>query len=256
MTLTTAEWAQGYGRCGWRTFPIKPGEKSPVYNGWQRDATSDPEMCKRYWPKGLNRNIAAVCGEAFDAWDIEADHLEAFGELWRQNELPESPIATTGRGGIHILTQPTGVNGNRYLYLNGKHIGELKSTGGFILVTPSVTTGPYYWKWAPDHLEVQPAPAWLLGLLERPKGATHKFPTAIHSVEEGMRRLETLAAVVTTAGEGSRNNYLYWAMRRALEEGVPPKFAADYLRPAAIKAGLSDHETKLTIRSAYDAAGQ
>ena len=64
------------------------------------------------------------------------------------------------------------------------------------------------------------------------------------------------AATSATAGEGSRNNYLYWAMRRALEEGVPPKFAADYLRPAAIKAGLTDHETKLTLRSAYDAAGQ
>lgn len=252
MTVT---WGLGYIRCGWRIFPIKPGEKSPVYNGWQRDATSDPEMVRRYWPPALNRNIAVVTGEAFDAWDIEAKHLEAFGKLWAANTLPETPIANTGRGGLHILTKPTGVNGNRYLYLDGVHVGELKSTGGFILVCPSVTEGQYSWRWAPDHLEPAEAPAWLLGLLERPKGAVHKFPTAVHSVEEGMRRLETLAQVVADCGEGSRNNFLYWAMRRALEEGIPPKYAADFLHPAAIKAGLSDHETKLTLRSAYDAAG-
>jgi hypothetical protein len=253
----TATWAERYASVGWRVFPIVPGQKRPVYSGWQKDATTDPKMCRQYWPDGLNRNIAVVCGETFDAWDIEVQHLPAFTDYMQTNGyvLPESPIANTGRGGMHILTEPTGVDGTRYLYLNGTHIGELKSTGGFILLCPSVTTGQYSWKWTPSRMTVQPAPAWLLGLLERPKGAVRKFPTTVHSVDEGIRRLEALAVAVATCGEGSRNNYLYWAMRRALDEGIPPRFAADALRAAATKAGLTDHETKQTLQSAYDVEG-
>ena len=73
-------WATGYARCGWRVFPVKPGQKAPVYNGWQKDATTDPAMCQQYWPAALKRNDGVVCGETIDAWDIEAPHLAAFGE--------------------------------------------------------------------------------------------------------------------------------------------------------------------------------
>lgn len=255
----TAEWGRQYAdQAGWRVFPIVPGEKRPVYTGWQKDATTDPALIGRYWPEALHRNIAVPTGEKFDAWDIEAPHLATLTDWMRANDysLPETPIAHTGRGGLHILTEPTGVNGNRYLYLSGKHIGELKSTGGFILVCPSVTTGQYLWRWAPDQMVVQPAPAWLLGLLEKPKGAVHRFKTRITSVDDGMRALTALTSTIENLGEGKRNNYLYWAMRRAVEEGVPPRLAAQALRQAAVKSGLDDHEAKQTLRSAYDAEGE
>lgn len=251
----TAEWGLQYAAAGWRVFPIVPGEKRPVYKNWQKDATTDPALIGRYWPEALHRNIAVPTGEVFDAWDIEAAHVDAFATWMKLHDyvLPEVPLAKTGRGGIHILTEPTGVNGSRYLYLNGTHIGELKSTGGFILVCPSVTTGQYSWTWAPDQLRVQPAPAWLLTLLEKPKGATHRFKTRIATVEDGMKALGALVTTIENLGEGKRNNYLYWAMRRAIEEGIPPRLAAQALRQAAVRSGLDDHEAKQTLRSAYDA---
>jgi putative DNA primase/helicase len=251
----TVAWAETYAESGWRVFPIWPGEKRPLYSGWQKDATTDPEQIRRYWRKEPLPNIGVVCGERFDAWDIEVQHLEAFTGWMDRNgyTLPEAPVAVTGRGGIHILTEPTGVAGNRYLYLDGTHIGELKSTGGFILICPSVTEHQYQWMWAPESLAVSPAPAWLLGLLERPRTGVHRLPTRITTVEEGLRRLDQLGGAVKGAGEGSRNNYLYWAMRRALDEGVPAKFAAAHLLDVGLSIGLSDHETKATIRSAYEA---
>lgn len=254
----TARWGHQYAeKAGWRVFPIIPGGKKPCYAGWQKDATRDSALIDRYWPEALNRNIAVPTGEVFDAWDIEAAHVDAFAAWMKLHDyvLPELPLAKTGRGGIHILTEPTGVNGSRNLYLDGEHIGELKSTGGFILVSPSVTTGQYVWTWAPRHMAVQPAPAWLLGLLERPRGAVHRFKTRIASVEEGMRALGALTSTIENLGEGKRNNYLYWAMRRAIEEGVPPRIAAQALRQAAVKSGLDDHEARQTLRSAYDAEG-
>src|SRR5689334_8962186 len=109
LVSPTAQWANFYAKASIRTFPIWHGEKRPMFAGWQKDATTDPELIERYFRS--DPNIGAICGEVFDAWDIEVEHVPAFME-WASNRpepFPEAPIATTGRGGLHILTAPTGV---------------------------------------------------------------------------------------------------------------------------------------------------
>lgn len=236
-------------------FPVWPGKKNPLYpTNWQNDATTDPDLLGRYFANPEN-NIGVICGDRFDAWDIEVAHLPTFYAWARSNhvELPITPVAATGRGGIHIITEPTGVNGTRYLYLDGEHIGELKSTGGFILVSPSVTEGRYVWLRAPDRLSPQPAPPWLLSLLERPRGTVRRFPTRITSVEQGMAQLTALALTVQTRTEGYRNSWLYWAARRAIEEGVPVNTARRVLVASAIESGLEPFEATRTFESAETA---
>jgi hypothetical protein len=253
----TAAWAVGYAALGWRSFPIWAGKKNPIFpSNWRNDATTDPELIRQYWPSSADRNIAVVCGEAFDAWDIEVAHLDLLATYMADHgyAFPGGPKARTGRGGMHVLTEPTGVNGSRYLYLDGVHIGELKSTGGYILVSPSVTEGPYLWLDAPQAMALYPAPGWMLGLLEAPK-TIKRFVTRVGSVDDGVARLKALAEAVEACPEGKRNNYLYWAMRRALEEGVPPKYAGQALLDAGRAAGLDEHEAKATVRSAYEAEG-
>ena len=241
-----------YANAGWRCFPVWPGKKNPMYEGWQSGATADLDLLTTYFRPEWERNVGVVCGERFDAWDIEHQHLPMFYAWARQNgaSLPATPVAITGRGGIHILTEPTGVGGTRYLYLEGQHVGELKSTGGFILVSPSVTEGRYVWLRAPDRLSPQPAPSWLLSLLERPSGTVRRFPSRITNVEQGMTQLKALAVTVETRTEGFRNSWLYWAARRAIEEGVPVDTARRVLVAAAIKSGLDQHEASQTFESA------
>ena len=257
MALSTVDWALGYGRLGWRVFPVLTGDKRPIYRGWQTDATTDEAMIRQYFTADPTRNIGVVCGEKFDAWDIEIEHVPSLTAFMVANghRMPESPIASTGRGGLHILTKPTGVNHTRQLHLDGTHIGELKSTGGFIVIAPSRTVGQYRWVWAPSVMGVQAAPQWLLDLLERPKTTGKRFKTRIVSPDDGVAILGQLGHAVIHAGEGSRNSYLYWAMRRALEEGVPAKHAAKDLAAAGTTAGLDEHEVRATIRSAYMAEG-
>lgn len=249
----TAQWAQFYARAGFRSFPVWPGEKRPIYAGWQKDATTDPALLERYFRS--DPNLGLVCGEAFDAWDIEVDHVARFLE-WAANRpqaLPEAPIASTGRGGLHILTRPTGVDGTRKLHLDGVHIGELKSKGGFILACPSETEQMYRWTYLPDRLAVNDAPEWLLTLLERPKTGVHRFPQRLASPADVVDVLGRLAGSVRKTGEGRRNNYLYWAMRRAIEEGVPPRHARTVLTAAGRDAGLEPDEVEKTIESALEA---
>jgi hypothetical protein len=249
----TAEWAQFYSRAGWRSFPVWAGKKNPIYDGWQTGATTDPALLDRYFSDPA-RNIGIVAGEQFDAWDIEVEHVDTFNQWVEQNDhrLPESPIASTGRGGIHILTQPTGTDHTRKLYLDGTHIGELKSRGGYILVCPSVTEEMYQWTWLPRRLELSPAPDWLLALLERPQ-TVKRLPTRLATPDDVVAVLGRLAGSVAHAGEGSRNNYLYWAMRRAIEEGIPPRHARTVLTAAGREAGLEFHEVEQTIESALEA---
>jgi hypothetical protein len=256
IELPTAarDWALVYARLGWRVFPVVSGGKRPLYRGWQRDATTDPGQIARYWRADPAPNIGVVCGAAFDAFDIEAAHLERL-KAWIADEghiLPRTPIARTGRGGIHILVQPFGIGGGRDLFLAGEHVGELKSVGGFIVVSPSVTVGPYTWLREP--LDTAAAtPAWLRALLERPRRPRRATPSRDHQ-HDGGGQLRALSAAVGRAAIGSRNKILYWAMRRALEEGAPPRDAGISLARAALSAGLGQHEVESTIRSAYEAS--
>jgi hypothetical protein len=253
-------WARSYAELGWRVFPVEHGGKKPLYRGWQREATTDPEQIDHWWHEGWSDdtpNIGVICGEIFDAWDIEKEHLTAFGvhALQYQHDVLLTPIARTGGGGTHILTQPSGVDATRFLYLNGIHIGELKSTGGFIVVCPSITQDQYTWVRAPEKMTLAPAPPYLLALLERPRRTVRRWPATVRSVDAGMRKLSVLGDAVRRAAEGSRNSFLYWAMRRALEEGIPARVAAMVLEDAATGAGLDPREIQATIRSAAEAEG-
>ena len=251
-----ADWADFYSTAGWRSFPVKAGEKSPMYRGWQADATTDHALIAQYWngPEGYERNLGLVCGERFEAWDIERAHVDRFNEWMAAHgrSLPECPMAQTGRGGIHLLLAPR-VGHTRNLYLDGAHIGEVKSTGGFILACPSETEDLYRWLWLTDGLAVPDAPEWLAGLLERPVERRKYLPSRLTSPEDFRAIMGRLAGSVAHAGEGFRNNYLYWAVRRALEEGVPPERSVPVLRAAAREAGLTEDETEKTIESALQA---
>lgn len=260
MGSEVSDWGLLYALAGFRCFPIKAAGKSPIYRNWQADATLDPKMIRQYFPPGTDRNVGLVCGEAFDAWDIEVDHIDRFSSwMYRQSPaLIEAPTASTGRGGIHILTQPTGVDGSRNLYLDGTHIGELKSRGGFILVCPSETEQQYVWLNMPPKMALPEAPLWLRGLLERPVALRKTLPTRLASPDDVVAVLGRLAGSVAHHSEGGRNNYLYWATRRAVEEGIPVKHVVTAMRAAAIEAGLDQDEQgpagiEKTIESAINA---
>jgi len=158
---------------------------------------------------------------------------------------------------MHVLTQPTGVNHTRQLHLDGTHIGELKSAGGFIVVAPSKTEASYRWTWAPPRMAL---PAleddhWLRGLLERPAAPVRHLKTRLASPDDVVEVLGRLTGSVLRAGrrhEG-RNNYLYWAMRTAIEDGLPLDKARGALETAGLEAGLEPDEVPATLDSAIRA---
>lgn len=253
-----AAWASSYAALGWRVFPAYG--KVPAFRGWQQAATTDPALIARWWPRDGVSNVALVTGEAFDVFDVEAAHLFAFLGHVRDGRLPlpPTPVANTGRGGLHIYVKPTGVDGTRRLFLDGAHIGELKSRGGLVLAPPSATTGQYTWQYAPESMTLHESPDWLVALVAKPE-PTRDYVAVALDVYEQAAALEALAQAVAGTQEGNRNDVLYWAARRAVEEGIPSQVAGRALARAAVAAGLhlDDGGPKAidrTLTSAFEAA--
>lgn len=251
--MSARDHALAYARLGWRVFVVRPGEKAPMYRGWQRDATTDPTLIARWWRLADPPNLGIVAGEAFTAWDIEGKHLASLGSWLRAAgaRLPVTPIARTPRGGIHVYTLPVADLGNTNLYLDGRHIGETRGVGGLVVAPPSRTEhGDYRWHRDPAVTPLAPAPDWLLRLLTRPEAPPRRHRVT-RPTDDPVRALDALAGAVLDAGEGRRNAMLYWSMRRALEEGIPARIAASALARAGTAAGLGEREVRATIRSAY-----
>ena len=71
------------------------------------------------------------------------------------------------------------------------------------------------------------------------------------ALSNGLRVLER---TVRNRPEGDRNNILFWATMRALEEGNDPREVIVALGSAAIASGLEPRETQATLKSAYNKA--
>jgi hypothetical protein len=163
--------------------------------------------------------------------------------------LPDTPVAATGRGGIHILVRSTGIACGRKLSLEHTHVGELKSIGGFVVAAPSRTTGRYGWHRSPDEVAPADAPDWLLALVVESRGLKEPRRSSPPSPSLAVALVAGLYRVVATAAEGERNGLLFWASCRIAERGVDRDAGAEILLAAAGQAGLSEREARSTIAS-------
>ncbi len=242
-----ASWARAYAREGWRVYPVERGRKRPVYGGWLTDATSDPGLIARWWPRDAGApNIGVVAGEVFDVFDIETPHVEAFEAAAPGGVLPETPIARSGRGGLHVYVRPLGL-GTRRLVLRGIHVGELKGSGG-VVVPPSVTTRPYEWLRDPSTVTLTQAPHWMRAMVQEPRPVGNG-PVGRLTPSRAVALMAGLYRVVAQAREGERNGVLYWATHRVAEHGIDRDAAIDILLAAAASAGLPEREARATIAS-------
>ena len=145
--------------------------------------------------------------------------------------------------------KPLGI-GQARLYLDGIHIGELKSSGGFIVVAPSATTDQYTWRTAPAGMIPCEAPDWIRALVAPRPAFSYGPVRRARSLNEARRGLEALCEIVAEETEGNRNSLLFWAACRALEEGSPVAGMAAAMTRAAQVAGLDDDEIERTLESA------
>lgn len=234
---------------GHPVLPCVPGTKRPLTAHGLLDAGIDPDRIGAWWARNPTANLAVPTGLAsYDVLDVDlrldGSGYPALNRLTRAGLVDGySHVVRTPSGGLHVYFTGTGRAGTR---LPAEHL-DLKATGGYVLVPPSVVDGRRYelirrtrgphraldWDAVRERLSPPAPPA--------PPTPT---PIRAHPTPTG---IEPLARWVARLPEGQRNAGTFWAACRAVEGGI-----AD-LRPlveAAVTAGLPRAEAARTVRSA------
>jgi hypothetical protein len=146
--------AVAYAEWGWPVFPLQPAAKIPYdrSRGF-KDATTDVDVIRKWWTRAPESNIGIATGHVFDVLDVDfvtKDTQQATGahtswpDLRDSGRLPDvHGLATTPRGGIHVLLEPSG-GGNKAGFLPGL---DYRGIGGYIVAAPSRAPGGRRYTW-------------------------------------------------------------------------------------------------------------
>jgi len=267
---------------GWPVFPCAPGEKVPLGKlapHGLKDATTDPEVIRRWWTAEPAANIGLPTGGRFDALDIDGpealDALEAVGGPAEVHEADgllvcdddvEGPTVSTPRG-WHAYVAPTG-RGNT-TNLAGLPGVDWRGRGGYVIAPPSRKADGGTWDWmagsaldlGPD-TEIRPAPDWVLALFERKRTtpATGDLPRHTGRTAYGAAALERELGRLAVAPEGTRNHSLNVSAHSLGQLVASGALGFDDVAVAlsvvAVRAGLPETEARKTIASGMRAGLQ
>jgi hypothetical protein len=217
-------------------------EKGTLENGCL-DATTDPDLIKKWWTRRPNAMIGAPPYDDELVLDVDPRKGGSLQALQTATgPLPMTRIAISGRN-----------DGGAHLYFK-KPAGPLTSTrlpagidlkaGGYVIVPPSIhpATGQPY-RWHNEDAPVVEMPARLAELL-RPAPSRPIVRSSSNASAIGLLR------TVVGAPEGNRNNVLYWASCRAAESGILDDQVEALLINAAVTAGETDSKARRTVASA------
>ena len=142
------EYALRYAALGWAVFPCRPNDKVPATPHGCLDATTDPDQIRAWWSEAPNCNIGLACGEPSGAVALDLDARSGGTEFWAaalddNGPLPDGVYESqTGGGGTHYLFAYNGEP--NYDIAPGV---EIKSTGKYIVVPPSIHPNGTAYEW-------------------------------------------------------------------------------------------------------------
>jgi hypothetical protein len=142
--------ALAYARRGVPVFPCEPGAKRPLTRNGHWDATTDPRVIERWWKRWPSANVGVPTGKKSGVvvLDVDVDDggLESLAKLERAGApTPKTARTRTGGGGIHVFFRnPRGTEIRNSAGLLGPGL-DVRGEGGYVVVPPSRTRGPYKW---------------------------------------------------------------------------------------------------------------
>lgn len=224
---------------GWG-FKVGPlNGKIPLTEHGHKDFTTNMDQVAAWWTRWPNANIGARVFKGHVVVDIDPrnDGETTWGELNRGQKLPETLTTRTGSGGLHLWFK---LPSNKEVRGAAGPGVDLKTHRGYLVMPGSYhpeTGGLYVCEtWA----EPAVLPAWLHSPVFRP---TAPRPQPRSSGPGG----HGLVGAVEQATEGNRNNTLFWAACRMLDEGLD---LLEEIVGAARNIGLTDGEIARTLDSA------
>jgi hypothetical protein len=195
-------------------FPCLARGKTPAIARGFYAATTNPETIRRYWRQS-DRNVAIATGVAANAWvlDIDGDDGEASLRALEamHGRLPQTWVAQTGGGGLHIWFEYTGPIPSTA----GKiaHGVDTRGDLGYVVAPPSMHPNGRLYEWR-SYEQLAIAPEWLVSLARaKPRSiseralATITAPVRGHDAY-GRAALDSEISMLAAVLPGSRNHAL------------------------------------------------
>lgn len=165
-------------------IPLADASKTPRRRGpGCYDASRDPGRIEEWWLRWPQANIGIATGEpwGFFVLDVDRHGADGFESLKRltttYGPLPETLTAATPSNGWHLFLTATDLPPSRgKLYSGGKLLPglEIKSSGGYVVATPSIWNGCQY-AWL-HRGPIAEAPGWLIDLTRQPTRTARRGP--------------------------------------------------------------------------------
>lgn len=243
-----------YAKAGWPVFPLQPGTKDPFKGSHGfKDATTELARIVQWWSTWPSANIGTPTGVLYDVLDIDAratgHGFDRADRLAAAGLLRGAVARSLTRNGGEQWYYPAADQQSRSI--KGQFI-DIKANGGYVVAPPSVVPadegvdGPGQYSWLEFHTTSQGLPldgAAIKMFLDPPKHSDNIDRTPLRRTGNIGPLQDWLSGQV----EGNRNNALYWAAGRALDEGLDPAHLADV---ATMRLRLSPREVSSTIASA------
>ena len=233
-------------------FPCVPNGKRPlgrlVPNGLY-NATTDIELVSRWWKSYPAANLAAPTGLlTFDVLDVDqkpdGTGWPAFNRLKAAGLLPEPfMVVSTPSGGLHAYYVGT----DQACGSLKRWFIDFKSSGGYVVVPPSVVDGVPY-RLISDRPHARHQLIW---------SAVREFLDPPRPVQAIVRRASTgtgidhLAAFLAGKTKPGRNQALFWAANRAVENGATEAELHELYRHMQFGDGFDERQAARTVADAF-----
>jgi hypothetical protein len=174
-------------------FPCRPRTKWPATPHGCKDASLDPDVVRNWWTANPRANIAVATGEISNVFVLDADGegQAELGKLESKNgSLPQTLRVATARGIHWYFRWPKKPVPNSASRIAPKI--DIRGTGGYALVPPSLHPTGRRYTWAPDSGKaIADAPTWLISLVadtaSTARPAEYWRDIIVNGVDEGAR---------------------------------------------------------------------
>ena len=185
------------GECSCGKLQCSSAGKHPRLSDWQKLATCDEAQIAAWWKQWPDANISVKCGHDSDLTVLDVDG-DAGQETLRgleveHGELPETPIAITGKGGAHYYFKFEPDVLGKARFAPGL---DFRTEGNYVVGVGSSTKRRYEWEAAFTLGDIQPArmPRWLAELSPKAKpraeSQSHE-PVSIEQAEEMLKYVDS-----------------------------------------------------------------
>lgn len=262
---------------GFSIFPLTSGQKTPIgsWKQYQTDKPSDDELAE-WLTSGKNHNVGIATGAVSGIVVLDLDSPDAESFAKRQG-LPDTPEVKTPRG-RHLYYRHPGFDIRNTAGKLADKI-DFRGDGGYVVgpgsyFIPNTTQafegkveGAYEWVEGrtPADMAFADLPGWAIPAPEpfAPSAPLNNDPRPIPTSRAeayGLRGLADECEAIRSAPNGQRNHQLNasaFAVSQLVAGGlVEPVTARQEVETAALMAGLSNSEIKLTIDSAWKAGAK